>query len=213
MGRKKLNLIGERFGRLTVVEYDGISPNGKSMWRCQCECGSICVVRGSKLTSGHTKSCGCYNRDNVKERSSTHGMSRTRLYNIWRVMLKRCYYKNATNYESYGGRGVRVCDEWRDFVEFQKWALTHGYSDELTIDRISNDGDYTPENCRWVDMMVQSRNTSRNRVITFRGETHCMKDWSDILGINYQTLKQRINVYGWSIERALTAPIGSNGRK
>lgn len=213
MGRKLLDLTGEKFGRLTVVEHVGMNQRGKATWECRCECGNICTIEGVKLTSGHTKSCGCYNRDAAKERFLTHGMSKTRLYNIWRVMIKRCTYENAINYANYGARGIRVCDEWQGFEGFKKWALAHGYADNLTIDRIDNNGDYTPDNCRWVDMTTQLRNTSRNRLIMFRGETHCMKDWAEILGMNYRTLKQRINVYGWSVERAFTTPISNNGRK
>lgn len=213
MGRKALDLVGKRFGRLTVVAYDSCHPHGKSMWQCRCECGNICVVRGTRLTSGHTKSCGCYSQDITKARVTTHGLSNTRLYNIWRVMRKRCDYENGANYKNYGAKGIRVCEEWYNFENFRDWAITNGYEECLTIDRIDNNGDYTPENCRWVDMKAQSRNTSRNKVITFRGETHCMKDWADILGINYRTIQHRINVYGWSVERAFTAPIGNNGRK
>ena len=213
MGRKPLDLVGKIFGRLTVITYDSCDQHGKSMWRCRCECGNTCVVRGTRLTSGHTKSCGCYNRDTAKTRAMTHGLSSTRLYNIWRVMRKRCDYEDATSYKNYGAKGIRVCDEWHSFENFRDWAMTNGYEECLTIDRIDSNGDYTPKNCRWVDMKAQSRNTSRNKVITFRGETHCMADWADILGINYRTIQQRINVYGWSTERALTAPISNNGRK
>lgn len=213
MGRKTLDLVGKRFGRLTVVEYDSCNQHGKSMWNCRCECGNTCLVRGTRLTSGHTKSCGCYSQDITKVRATTHGLSNTRLYNIWRVMRKRCDYENGANYKHYGAKGIRVCAEWYNFENFRDWAITNGYEDGLTIDRIDNNGNYTPENCRWVDMKAQSRNTSRNKLITFRGETHCMQDWADILGINYRTIQQRINVYGWSAERALTTPIGNNGRK
>ena len=213
MGRKSLDLIGKKFGRLTVVEFEGMNQRGKSTWRCQCECGNTCAIEGVKLTSGHTKSCGCYNKDSTKERFSTHGMTNTRLYNIWKGMLRRCNLTTEKGYKHYGGRGIRVCEEWYEFEKFRDWAMSHGYSDSLTIDRIDNNGNYTPDNCRWADVRTQLRNTSRNRFITFRGETHCMKDWADILGVNYRTLKQRINVYGWSVERAFTAPIGNNGRK
>ena len=213
MGRTILDLVGKKYGRLVVIEYAYRNPRGKSMWKCKCDCGNTKVVLGTHLTSGHTTSCGCYNEEVIKGRNTTHGMSNTRLYNIWRVMLKRCNYENATNYEHYGAKGIRVCKEWYDFETFRKWAMSHNYSDKLTIDRVDNNGDYSPENCRWVDMKTQLRNTTRNKLITFRGETHCMKDWSDILGINYRTLQQRINTYGWSIEKAITTPISHRGVK
>lgn len=213
MGRKILDLVGKKYGRLTVLEYGELDNRGKSIWKCRCECGSIGVFRGTHLISGHTTSCGCYNTDKIKERVTTHGMSKTRLYNVWKGMLKRCYYDNATGYEHYGEKGIRVCDEWFEFEKFREWANTNGYADDLTIDRIDNDKNYTPDNCRWVDMGAQLRNTSRNRFITFRNETHCMKEWAEKLGMNYSTLRQRLGVYGWSVERALTTPIGNNGGK
>jgi hypothetical protein len=126
-------------------------------------------------------------------------------------MLKRCNYTSATNYKHYGAKGVGVCGEWRDFVRFRDWAMAYGYSDDLTIDRIDTNGDYTPENCRWVDMKTQERNTSRNKFITFGGETHCLAEWAEIFGINYRTLQGRIFRYGWSIERALTTSTGDRG--
>lgn len=211
MGRKFSDLVGKKYGRLVVIEFVCQNRHGKSMWKCQCECGNTSVVLGTRLTSGHTKSCGCYNADMSKDRVTTHGMSKTRLYSIWKDMLKRCNYENATNYTNYGGKGIRVCDEWYDFERFRDWAIVHGYLDSLTIDRIDNSSGYNPENCRWVDMKVQERNTSRNRVLTFAGETHCMMEWAEKLGINYRTLQNRLNLYGWSIERALTTPVGNRG--
>lgn len=213
MGRKILDLVGEKYGRLMVLEYAHRNPRGKSMWKCRCDCGNTKVVLGTHLTSGHTTSCGCYNEDIIKSRVATHGMSKTRLYNIWRVMRKRCGYENATNYENYGAKGIRVCDEWHDYSKFRDWAMSHGYSDNLTIDRVDNNKGYTPENCRWVDMKTQARNNSRNKLIMFRGETHCMMDWAEILGINYRTLQQRLTTYGWSIEKAFTTPIHHRGNE
>lgn len=211
MGRKILDLVGKQYGRLTVLEYSCRNTRGKSMWKCQCECGNTCEVLGTRLRSGHTKSCGCYNHEITKEKSTTHGMSNSRLYNIWKVMLKRCNYKNGTNYRNYGAKGIRVCEEWYSFEKFRDWAIDNGYSDELTIDRINNGGNYTPENCRWVDMKTQARNTSRNLLLTFRGETHCLMEWAEIVGINYRTLQGRILRYGWSIDRALSTPIDVRG--
>lgn len=213
MGRKMLDIVGRKYGRLTVIEYAGQNHRGKSMWVCQCDCGKTSVVLGTHLTGGHTKSCGCYNEESTKSRVTTHGMSRTRLYNIWRGMLKRCNYEGATSYRNYGAKGISVCEEWCDYEKFKDWAISHGYSDHLTLDRIDNSGDYRPENCRWADVKTQMRNTSRNKVIQFRGETHCLQEWADILGMNYRTLQQRINTYGWTVERAFTSPAGNNGRK
>lgn len=211
MGRKIAELLGKKYGRLTVIEYVGQNHRGKSMWKCRCDCGNTSIVLGTRLTSGQTKSCGCYNTETIKERVTTHGMSKTRLYNIWKGMLKRCYYENSTNYEHYGKKGIRICEEWLNFEGFRDWATTHGYADNLTIDRMDNDSNYSPDNCRWVDMKTQERNTTRNKFITFRGETHCLIEWAEIVGINYRTLQGRIFRYGWSIERALSTPTGNRG--
>lgn len=211
MGRKQLDLVGKTYGRLTVLEYAYRNSRGKSMWKCRCKCGKTSIVLGAHLTSGHTKSCGCYSTDATKGRFTTHGMTKTRLYNIWRVMLKRCDYGKATNYKNYGAKGIQVCLEWYDFKKFKEWSIGHGYADDLTIDRIDNNKGYAPENCRWVDMKAQGRNNCRNKCLTFRGETHCLMEWSEIMGINYRTLQNRINLYGWSIERAFTTPVHQKG--
>ncbi len=213
MGRKSLDLVGKKYGRLTVIGYVSKNQHGKTVWKCQCDCGNTAVIVGTHLTSGHTQSCGCYNADSSRVRVTTHGMSQTRLYNIWRGMLKRCEYEKATNYKNYGAKGITVCEAWHDFEIFREWAMSHGYLDSLTLDRVDNGGNYCPQNCRWVDMREQLRNTTRNKSITYRGETRCLQEWADILGLPYRTLQQRINTYGWSVEKAFTTPIGNNGRK
>lgn len=211
MGRKISDLIGKKYGRLTVIEYHGLNNRGKSMWKCRCECGNTSVVLGNRLTSGHTKSCGCYSVELTKDRFTTHGMSNTRLYQIWQGMLKRCNNEKSPIYKHYGERGIRVCDEWRGFEEFCNWAIHNGYSETLTLDRIDNNGNYSPNNCRWVDMKTQERNTSRNRYLTFRGETRCLMEWAEKLNINYRTLQDRICVRKWSIERAFLTPVVKGG--
>ncbi len=136
-----------------------------------------------------------------------HGMTGTRIHNIWRGMKIRCYDSNRPDYKHYGGRGIRMCTTWKNsFTAFYKWALKNGYDDSLTIDRIDVDGDYTPENCRWISLKVQENNRTNNRRITFRGETHTEAEWGDLTGIGLKTLNARINRYGWTIERALTQP-------
>lgn len=211
MGRKIPDLVGKKYGRLTVVEYHGLNKRGKSMWKCLCECGNTSVVLGNRLTNGHTKSCGCYSVELTKDRFTTHGMSNTRLYKIWQGMLKRCNNEKSAMYKHYGKRGIKVCDEWCGFEKFRDWAIHNGYSESLTLDRIDNDGGYSPDNCRWVDMKTQERNTSRNRYITFRGETLCLMEWAEKLNINYRTLQDRICVRGWSIERAFLTPVTKGG--
>lgn len=139
-----------------------------------------------------------------------HGKRNTRLYRIWLQMKNRCYNKRSDRYKDYGGRGIVVCVEWRNSFElFYDWSMSHGYSDELTIDRIDNDGNYEPSNCRWVTIKEQSRNTRNNRSLTLNGETHCLIEWAEITGLGRQCIYNRLR-YGWTVEDALTKPKGYN---
>lgn len=141
----------------------------------------------------------------------THGMSNTRLYRIYRDMKNRCNGLKKRDYENYHARGITYCKEWETFEGFRDWALSHGYRDDLTIDRIDVNGNYAPDNCRWVTRAVQNSNTRQNHFITYKGETHTMKQWSEILGINYHTLKSRLDLYGWSVEEAFTTRLLKGG--
>lgn len=153
------NIIGRRFGKLIVVER-AENIGDYAAWKCKCDCGNETVVTGSNLRSGNTKSCGCLS-------GTTHGMTHTRLYHVWGGMIQRCTNPNAAKYSYYGGRGIRVCDEWcNSFVAFYEWAMANGYDPELpwykcTIDRIDVNGNYEPANCRWVDMKTQNNNKSK----------------------------------------------------
>lgn len=155
------NLIGQRFGHLTVIARADLtnrspSEKGRAYWICRCDCGTIKEISTKHLRTRRTTSCGCLVQIGTPP---THGESHTRLYNIWLGMRKRCYFKKHKYYHRYGGRGITVCDEWRDnFASFRNWALSHGYTDTLTIDRIDNDGNYCPENCQW---LTQSENTKK----------------------------------------------------
>lgn len=136
-----------------------------------------------------------------------HGLKHTRLYAIWCGIKYRCYNKNHSRYEDYGGRGITVCDQWKnDFKSFYDWAMSNGYSDDLTIDRIDNDGNYEPSNCRWADDLTQANNSRHCHEIEFNGETHSISEWARITGISRTTLNSRIFQYGWTTEEALTRP-------
>jgi hypothetical protein len=137
------------------------------------------------------------------------GSTKNRLYRIWANMKSRCYNPKASRYEHYGGKGVTVCDEWlNDFQAFYDWAMAHGYSDNLTIDRIDVNGNYEPRNCRWEHPKGQSNNLSVNRKITFNGMTKTLAEWAAVTGINRRTIAARLDVRGWSVEKALTVPVG-----
>lgn len=136
-----------------------------------------------------------------------HGQTNTRLYSIWQGMIQRCHNRSNTRYTDYGGRGIRVCEQWLDFSAFSRWAIRAGYNDTLTLDREDNSGNYTPFNCRWVTPTEQQNNTRRNRHVTFNGEDHTIAEWAKITGIKANTIITRLN-RGWSVEDSLTIPIG-----
>lgn len=202
---KKIELTGERFSKLLVVEYS-YSRNGKAYWKCVCQCGKEVIVEGFSLRSGHTKSCGCLRKIDGLEPRYRHGYINQRLYKIWSNMKTRCTNPNHPFYKDYGGRGITYCSDWDDFVLFKEWAFANGYNDDLSIDRINVNGNYVPENCRWVDMKTQNRNRRNNHLITFNGETHCISEWAEITGIKRETIKSRLK-YGWSIEKVLTTNV------
>jgi hypothetical protein len=157
MPRKKFNHEGLTYGRLYVVK-EVPSKNNNPNWLCNCTCGNTTIVNSSNLKSGNTTSCGCLHKETVTK----HGECHTRLYNIHKGMLSRCYSKTSTGYARYGGNGILVADEWHDYNVFKKWALENNYDKSLTLDRIDNNRGYCPENCRWVNMTTQARNKKLN---------------------------------------------------
>jgi hypothetical protein len=197
-----MNLVGRQFGRLTVLERDLSGKKQIVKYRCQCQCGKILSVDAGNLRSGHTTSCGCYRKEFLRITHTKHNSVKTRLYKIWANMLDRCRRPNSTFYKEYGGRGIKVCDEWRQFENFRDWALENGYNDTLTIDRIDVNRNYAPDNCRWATLLVQSRNKRNNLKITFCGETKTVSEWSEITKIPRQSIARRFKS-GWNIDDVL----------
>lgn len=199
MGGRCVDLTGKKFGRLTVlkrVENKKInSRNQKSQWLCQCDCGNKTVVMGTNLRNDYTKSCGCLQREATSKANSTHQGTGSKVHNVWRSMKARCYIPTCSNYEYYGGRGIKVCPEWlHDFEKFREWALENGYEDNLTIDRIDVNKDYSPENCRWItfqencwnrDKKTRKTNTSGCTGVQWRAD---IKKWRAVIRVNGKSI-------------------------
>ena len=199
-------MTGMTFGRLTALEK--VSTSGKAKWRCRCQCGNECVVYAYNLSDGHTLSCGCYKLDRTRETNTKHGLTQHTLYKTWVQIKVRCFDKTRDAYPDYGGRGITMCKEWcEDFMPFFEWSIRNGWEEGLSIDRIDNDGNYEPNNCRWVTMKVQQNNTSRNHYLTYKGKTQTMIQWCEEVGLPYHTVMARINKLGWDIEKALSTPV------
>lgn len=196
-----LDLVGQRFGRLLVASYHSVKPYGATVWTCKCDCGKEVVALSNNLRRGLTQSCGCAH----KGANKTHGQSDTRMYSIWCGMKQRCNGINTSSYKEYGGRGILVCAEWlNSFETFKKWAIENGYTDVLSIDRINNDGNYSSDNCRWAADKEQCRNRRSNRILTNNGIAKTVAEWSEETGIKSNTIRRRIDAYGWDVNKALT---------
>lgn len=209
-----IDLTGQRFGRWTVISRVGSDSNKRAAWLCKCDCGRTKVVNSSNLIQGTSKCCGCTRKDSLEQFYSknypAHGLYGTRLYTVYANILYRTENPSSPDYHNYGGRGIKICCEWRDsFKAFYDWSLMNGYKEGLTIDRIDVNKGYSPGNCRWVDRLVQANNTRMNCVIECFGERHTLAEWARIVGISRLAIYKRIQ-RGWSIERALTEPLHKN---
>lgn len=204
-----------KFNHWTVIEYVGKSESRNSLWICECDCDhkTRSIITDTNLKQGSSKSCGCQNK-----RNTTHGKSRSKnkldvkIYKAWSNMKDRCFNENNESFCHYGGRGIIVCNEWLDketgFINFYNWSTKNGADNDLTIDRIDNNGYYAPDNCRWVDFKTQENNKSNNRYITYNGKTQTLTLWSEEFNMLVATLKARLDS-GWNIHDALNKEIKS----
>lgn len=188
---RKLDLTGQRFGRLVVIKEAGRSSDGHVRWLCKCDCGNYTSTPSTKtLRNGTCRSCGCIERE--RPNKQTHGKSNTKLFAVWNAMKQRCYNPNNRSYKNYGGRGITVCQEWKeDFQTFYDWAIANGYKKGLEIDRIDVNGNYEPDNCRWTTSKKNNNNRRNNVKIKIGREEHTVAEWSEITGIPRSTILER----------------------
>lgn len=190
---------GDRYGQLTIIKEVEPTESGVRRFLCKCDCGNETVVRMCHLrTKKHpTVSCGCFGKKQAQTNGLKHGYASDKqpyekLYRIWNHMKERCINPKKDHYYLYGGRGIKVCDEWlNDYIAFRTWAVNNGYREGLTIDRIDPDGDYEPSNCRWATRLEQQHNLRTNVNITYKNETHCIAVWAKITGIHEETIRHR----------------------
>lgn len=206
-----IDMLGKKYGRYTVIaraKRPNYASEKRAYWRCLCECGEERILAGKSLRNGNSKSCGCAVTEKLVAFNTTHGMCHRKEYKIWENMKTRCTNPKNEMYRYYGGRGIFVCDSWKhSFAEFYKdmGKCPPG----MSIDRIDNNGDYKPENCRWADTETQRNNRSNNNLITYQDKTLSIAQWSRNIGISSGTLRGRIKTSKWPIEKALTTPIMS----
>lgn len=206
---KKLKIEpGDRFGKWTIIEEVPskiISGKPRRMFKCQCDCGNTKEVQLACLRNKHSTSCGCEQKKRASEAQIKHGLcDKHPLYNVWKNIKKRCNYPNAQEYDNYGGRGIMICNEWsNDFKNFYNWAINNGWASGLSIDRIDNDGNYCPENCRWATAKIQMNNTTKNHNINYQDKVFTLATLAEHLNIPYNIVRYRISRCNWTVERLI----------
>lgn len=199
------NMTGLRFGKLVGVKKVGNHPKSRrAMWLFQCDCGKTKVIAGGPVRSGNSRSCGCGIVNATIQRNLTHGLSFTPEHMAWREMKKRCYNPNYNGFKNYGGRGISVCERWMDSFENFFSDMGKRPSEKHSIDRVENNGNYEPGNCRWATKKHQNRNKRNNHKLCFSGESKTIQEWSEITGINHGTIESRIRKSKWTVEKSLT---------
>lgn len=192
----KLDIVGNEFNLVKVISYY-MSKNGKHYYKCQCVCGREIIRERWRITSSTSNRC-------IHERNKYSEYSKTRIMQVWRDIIKRCYNPNIKNYKNYGARGITVCDEWKnDFMAFYNWAMENGYQNNLTIDRIDVNGNYEPSNCRWITIAEQQKNKTNNHYIIYKNTKYTLSDLSKELNIPYNKLRERLIYCNNDITRCL----------
>lgn len=207
---KLIDLTGKRFNKLVVLERMPNGKKGRAYWKCQCDCGNTTIVSGGNLKNGGVKSCGC-----LRHQPSyiVHNKSHTPLYGVWNNMKNRCTNIHDKSYKNYGGRGISICEEWKNsFQCFYDWSIKNGYKEGLTIERIDNDGNYCPENCKWIIKGEQVNNRRNNQFYTYQGKTQTLGQWCKELNLDYGRIHGRITYGNWTFERAISTPIDVSKR-
>lgn len=190
---KFLDITGDKYGKLVVLEY-GYKKDKKNYWKCVCECGKETTVSINSLRTGNSKSCGCLQKEIAKKyrHSTTHGKFGTRIYQTWSAMKSRCYNSKVDSYKRYGARGITVCEDWKnDFTKFYEWAMNNGYEDDLTIERLNANGNYSPNNCTFIPGNQQSNNRRCSIFVKIGNETRNITGWEKATGIGRMTLYRR----------------------
>lgn len=206
---RRKDLTGKTFGDWTVIRFSDVGKDRSAYWICRCVCGEERRVRGGHLSGGRSSGCGCSADKKFAASLKSHGMSRSPEYQSWKMMKHRCSNDNYTQYEDYGGRGIKVCERWESFESFYKDMGDRPKG--TTLDRIDHNGDYSPENCRWATTTVQNNNSRHVRLLTHAGETMSVSAWADRIGITQQALQGRLK--NWSVDRALSTPANDNMRR
>lgn len=212
MSRQYIDLTGRRYGRLTVIDFSR-RGNNKVYWNCECDCGNTKEVSSSHLGSGTTKSCGCLKRETSRKTRTNHGLSKgtdgkvTRLFQIWGAMKKRCTNPNDKSYKNYGARGITFHEDWSEYINFHNWAMANGYENGLSIERVDNDGDYEPVNCKWIELADQARNRRSSVFVDYKGERMLAMDLDKRMNFPEGTIKRRMDL-GWSLEKSVNEPLG-----
>jgi len=220
MPRKEINIIGQKFNRLTAIKSHHKTNNNNYYWLFRCDCGKEKVINKSLVIRGYIRSCGCLHKEKMKiigKNNKIHGMDKyNKFYSKWTGIKSRCLNKNRKKYKDYGGRGIKVCNRWMNFLNFKE-DMYESYKKHVkefgekntTIDRINNNGNYCKENCKWSTLFEQANNKRNNNFLTYNNKTMTIAQWERKLNFYYGTLNNRINILKWSIERAISTPLNN----